>query len=81
MKADPDGEVAAGPSRSRLKRVGLLLGCFAAGGIVGATGKALTDSELWYLAIPAAVALVWLFVADPTKCEPCADRGQPRRGE
>lgn len=64
-----------------LKRVGWLLGSFAAGAIVAAVGSSMTGSDLWYLAIPVAVASVWLFVADPTKCEPTRDRGQPRSGQ
>jgi len=51
-----------------------LLACLAAGGIVGAVGSALTGSDLWYLAIPVAIAGAWLFVADPTECEPTRGR-------
>ena len=81
MKPARDGGAAAGRSRSQRQRVVWLLGCFVVGGIVGAAGSAVTGSDLWYLAIPVAVAIVWWFIADPTKCEPCADRGQPPRGE
>jgi hypothetical protein len=80
MSPRPDPAASAN-SRLLLKRAGWLLGCFAGGGIVGVAGSALTGSDLWYLAIPAAIAIVWLFVADPTKCEPCAGQEQPRRGE
>lgn len=57
-------------SRSYLKRAVWLLGCFAAGGVVGVVGSTLTGSDFWYLAIPAAIAAAWMFVADPTECEP-----------
>lgn len=63
-------------------RVWWLLGCFAAGGIVGVIGSAMTGSNVWYLAIPAAIAGVWMFVADPTQCEPKhGGRGHDRPGE
>lgn len=58
---------------SSLKRLGWLLGCFAVGGIVGFVGSTVTGSDLWYLAIPVAIAGVWMFLADPTKCEPPRD--------
>lgn len=74
MQSRPDPADAPPQSRARLKRVGWLLGCFAAGGIVGVVGSTLTGSDLWYLAIPAAVAGVWMFVANPTECEPTRGR-------
>lgn len=42
-----------------------LLACLAAGLGVGVAGEALTGNQAWYLAIPAAVALGWLVVANP----------------
>ena len=48
----------------------------AAGWLVGAAGSAVSGNAYWYCAIPAAVALGWFFVADPTQCEP--DRRTPR---
>lgn len=63
-------------------RVWWLLGCFAVGGIVGLVGSTLTGSDLWYLAIPIAVAFVWMFVANPTECEPAhRDREHDRPGQ
>jgi len=53
-----------------LRRLLLLLALAAAGGFVGAVGSALTGNAFWYGAIPAAVALGWLFVADPSRCDP-----------
>jgi hypothetical protein len=47
-----------------------LLACFLAGLAIGTIGEALTGSQHGYLAIPAAIAIGWLFLADPTKCEP-----------
>ncbi len=57
------------PRPSTRKRVLLLLGLAAVGWLVGAVGSALTANALWYGAIPAAVAVGWLFVADPSRCE------------
>jgi hypothetical protein len=48
----------------------LLLACIVVGLVIGAIGHALSGSSAWYLALPAAVVVGWLFVADPTECEP-----------
>lgn len=55
-------------------RLAWLLACFLAGLAVGYIGEALTGSQYGYLAIPAFVAIGWLFLADPTQCEPPAHR-------
>ena len=49
-------------------RLVLLLACTAAGLAVGALGLWRGGTSAWFLAVPAAVALGWLFVADPTAC-------------
>ena len=59
------------------KRIALLLACAAAGLAVGALGLWITGSGAGFLAVPAAIALGWLFVADPTACTPPSDG--PRR--
>jgi len=51
-------------------RLAWLLTCFLAGLGIGYLGESLTGHQAWYLAIPAALAVGWLFLADPTKCEP-----------
>ncbi len=58
-------------------RLGWLAACFLSGLAVGYAGEALTGHQAWYLAIPAILAVGWLFLADPTKCEPPA-RKPPR---
>lgn len=59
------------PTRpNHARRLAWLLACVFAGWLVGATGSTLSGSTAWYLAIPAAVAIGWLFLADPTECEP-----------
>lgn len=64
-------------SAAGLERLGWLLACIAVGALVGVVGSVLTGSDLWYLAVPVAIAAVWMFVADPTQCEP-ARRGRGR---
>jgi hypothetical protein len=61
-----------------VRRSLLLLACFAGGGGVGAVGWRLTGEQAWWLALPAVVALGWLFVADPTRCQ--APDGGPAPG-
>lgn len=53
-----------------MRRALLLLICLAVGGVVGAGGAWLTGNPWWYLAIPAAIAAGWLFVANPENCVP-----------
>jgi hypothetical protein len=55
------------------RRLALLLGCLAAGAAVGALGSACSGSAAWYLAIPVALGIGWMFVADPTQCVPPPD--------
>lgn len=57
-------------------RLAWLLACVGLGAVVGGVGSALTGNDVWYLAIPVAVATGWLFVADPTQCEAPAARRQ-----
>ncbi|MDP1647919.1 MAG: hypothetical protein Q8M01_06940 [Rubrivivax sp.] len=60
---------ASGARPSTRKRVLLLVTLVAVGWLIGAAGSTLTGNTLWYCAIPAAVAVGWLFVADPSRCE------------
>jgi hypothetical protein len=53
-----------------MRRVRLLLLLACAGMVAGAAGHLLTGAQAWYLALPAALAAGWLFVADPTHCTP-----------
>ena len=55
-------------------RVYLLLACAGAGVAIGVAGHAVLGSELGYLAVPALVALGWIFVADPTACDSAPER-------
>lgn len=65
---------------NRSKRLALLLVCCLAGLAIGVAGASFTGSSVWYVALPAAVAVGWLFVADPTRCEPPAQRRNESAG-
>ncbi len=74
----PDLPRVASPNHA--KRLAWLLACVFAGLIIAITGSSLSGSSVWYAAIPAVVAVGWLFLADPTKCEPPShdrDKGTP----
>lgn len=72
----------AGPERRSL-RVWALLCLFALGLLLGASGAWLTGSEHWFLAVPACVAIGWLFLANPMACEAGtgACGGSPQPGD
>jgi hypothetical protein len=59
----------------RLRRFAGLMASAAAGAAIGGLGSWLTGSDVWYLAVPAAIAIGWLAVADPTRCDPVGPRG------
>ncbi|MGE5169422.1 MAG: hypothetical protein ACM3JC_03515 [Rudaea sp.] len=68
--------------RTHLRRLAGLVGCVAAGALVGFVGRAITGSDFWYLAIPLLIAIAWLFVANPTACErPTQMQGKARPGD
>jgi hypothetical protein len=50
-------------------RAALYLLSTALGLIIGFIGLRATGSEAWFLAVPGSVALGWLFLADPTRCQ------------
>lgn len=52
------------------RRMLRLASLVAAGVLVGVAGLLVFGSQLGFLAVPALVALGWLFTADPTACEP-----------
>jgi len=60
------------PARRRIRRLVLLVACICTGVLVGIIGSRITGSDHWYLAIPALLAVVWLFVADPNECQRCS---------
>jgi hypothetical protein len=52
------------------RRIRLFVLCLGVGLMVAVLGQALWPSDAWWLALPAALALGWLLVADPSRCEP-----------
>jgi hypothetical protein len=58
---------AAGPAHTAL-RLWSLLALLVFGVLVGASGRWLTGSESWFLAIPASLAAGWLRLANPRTC-------------
>lgn len=57
-------------SPNHVKRLVWMLACVFAGLVIAIIGNSLSGRSVWYLAIPAVVAVGWLFLADPTECEP-----------
>ncbi len=47
-----------------------LVAVLSSGALVGAAGSWLSGSQLWFLAIPGALAVGWLFLANPLACTP-----------
>lgn len=54
--------------RRLLARALALAGSLAAGVAVGAGGYLMSGSPYWFLAVPATLAVVWLFVGTPQDC-------------
>jgi len=59
-------------------RLRWLIACVLGGAGVAAVGHAWSGHQAWYLALPAAIALGWLFFGTPHECAtPGARRGEP----
>lgn len=77
------------PGDSVAARLVLLAALLASGLVVAGLGVWFTGTPYWWLAVPAAVAIGWLFVADPTACvapqhpggHPAADAASRQAGE
>ncbi len=65
-------------SKEFLKRLAWLVACVVIGALIGFVGSALSGNQIWYTAIPAVMAIGWLFFADPSQCESAACRGTER---
>lgn len=72
----PETEAAAAPVSFK-RRLFWLLICTVLGLGIGLLGEHLTSDPRWFLALPAALAIGWLFFANPAECEPRqgGDRG------
>lgn len=69
MQDRPGTEVVPAPA-SLKRRLFWLLICMALGLGIGLLGEHLTSDPRWFLALPAALAVGWLFFANPAECEP-----------
>ena len=64
----PDPPRVATPNH--VKRFAWLLACILVGLVIAVIGNSLWENSAWALAIPAVVAIGWLFLANPTECKP-----------
>jgi len=62
------------PARTVGRRIAWLAACVGAGALVGLVGRHLSGDVAWFAAIPAAMAIGWLVVANPDECEPSRRR-------
>ena len=60
---------SATPPNTGLRALALLA-VLATGATLGAASAWLTGSQYWFLAIPGALAVGWLFLANPLACQP-----------
>jgi hypothetical protein len=58
-------------------RVVALAATIAIGVLAGTIGYLFTGNQAWFLAVPAALAGVWLYIADPSRCLPSTKEGEP----
>lgn len=67
--------------RSTRNRLAWFVVCLLAGAAAGMAGAWFTGNPYWFLAIPAALAIGWLFVANPDECTPPATRRAGRASD
>lgn len=75
MSKDVPAAPARLTSREFFKRLIWLLASVALGVSIGFVGSTLTGNQIWYTAIPAIMAVGWLFFADPSQCDSATCRG------
>lgn len=61
-------------SRNLKNRLAWFLACLSVGAATGTAGAWFTGNPSWFLAVPAALAVGWLFVANPDECSPPSTR-------
>lgn len=62
-----------------IKRLAWLAICFLLGLAVGVFGHRWSGEQAWYLALPGAVALGWLYFGRPDACARCREIEQSRK--
>ncbi|KAB2843929.1 MAG: hypothetical protein F9K47_05370 [Burkholderiales bacterium] len=60
-------------------RLAWLIICFVLGLVVGLLGHRWSGEEAWYLALPGAVVLGWLYFGRPDACTACAEAPASRK--
>lgn len=69
-------------SRNLKKRLAWFLACLSAGAAAGMAGAWFTGNPSWFLAVPVALAVGWLFVANPDECnQPSTRRADAAPGD
>lgn len=63
------------PAPTLKRRLLWLLACTALGLAIGLIGYHFTSSPKWFLALPAALAIGWLFFANPDECQASCGKG------
>jgi len=62
--------------RSTSNRLLALAATIMIGVLAGSVGYSFTGHQTWFLAVPASLAAVWLYIADPSGCLPSAREGE-----
>lgn len=57
------------------RRLIWLASSVATGAALGTAGYVVSDSQYWFLAVPASMAAAWLFVGTPEQCRHEAPKG------
>ena len=63
------------------RRASALLAVLGTGALLGAAGHWLTGSQHWFLALPGALAVGWLFLANPLACASGPQGGRTSAGQ
>ena len=69
MLGPPEIKATARPASFK-RRLFWLLVCTALGLGIGLLGNHFASDPRWFLALPVALAMGWLFFANPAECEP-----------
>lgn len=67
------------PAPPFAKRLAWLTVCIVLGLVVGMLGHRWSGEETWYLALPGAVVLGWLYFGRPDACAPCDEASASRK--
>lgn len=68
------------PAPAIRERAASLLAVAVVGALLAAAGNWLVGGDAWVLAVPASVAVGWLFLANPENCRPPSRETDPAAG-